>query len=1018
MGDEYTLQPEARGGRNRGATKKKAEPAEQIRTAVRRLWASASEEEIDELVADWLSELPAEAAPKAARASIVENRGTVRFPNGRAVPFILVDSAKVDKQLEVVKNQCEAREAFAGEIFTELGILEGKKPKCAVEFVVDTPRQTSYLETPLSLAEQPARPSAGRAFSPYRQQAGRVLWERGDRAFDHVQKERPEFNPDGSAQDLNESLELLRSHLNDSEDANLGLHYHSEEEGGAQDVNNVKLVHRYCEHAADACKQMIECISEGEGVFVSPADMGPAAQMIGEAICRHDLDGNTENPPVWLGVKELQHGDTDISAGVLNALKTCDSDEPYLWPENSAWEKWCVIRDQVWEAEHNGSLRKLKELCKELRKQDSKDAFAAGVHPFHSHLVFYYDGSTAEVPSESKRHLDRVEQLLVCMNQAGVERCTTLASGLPKDLLHIQKRIKAKDAIFLLATGDGQASDHAATKVLQWKKKKLQNEANAHQRTEKKAAEGIGWLLLSFLIQQAGIWTLYRDVAGVACVVGWAVMATASLGTLLKYEEEMYEFHLALWVLAIVCFPAWVVAYIYENEVGMILATTGMIALMCQAWHEYQDIDKGDRGRRLVSFAGTAVLLCGLMLYGVRHIFMPGSQQDHLSSCPSQGSAAVLTGERETFEDRMRRENEDGRCFYATLDLCVFSCFFFLHMTMCNESEWACIPNALTKILLNIESFFSCVSCGVYESGHRGAEDVMWFIGQILDRSMKVLGTDVDIDIRSSGSSRKWDVLVEDENQQQISHSKSTQKPRKEWDWRQDAWAELSDRDKRMVCRLLNKNLIDKNEWPYLTYRDVRTLKSAYSLLEDESPQDNEPEEDEGEGEGGGGAGGGDPQQKRNSQREFHSSELDIPHDADPRELICVDLSDKYQIQNVYRSISQLMTYQSLVDNEFGYGRQHREHNMIQAWQLKIAELRLMAKFWSRLSDYLQTAMFLLQVRPALTTKDSLCRPAPCLLTLNRSSCVVVLDGLLAHVYAIEADGDGKRTDTQCGRWR
>ena len=64
MGDEYTLQPEARGGRNRGATKKKAEPAEQIRTAVRRLWASASEEEIDELVADWLSELPAEAAPK------------------------------------------------------------------------------------------------------------------------------------------------------------------------------------------------------------------------------------------------------------------------------------------------------------------------------------------------------------------------------------------------------------------------------------------------------------------------------------------------------------------------------------------------------------------------------------------------------------------------------------------------------------------------------------------------------------------------------------------------------------------------------------------------------------------------------------------------------------------------------------------------------------------------------------------------------------------------------------------
>ena len=46
MGDDYTLQPEARGGRNRGATKKKAEPAEQIRGAVRRLWVSASEEEV------------------------------------------------------------------------------------------------------------------------------------------------------------------------------------------------------------------------------------------------------------------------------------------------------------------------------------------------------------------------------------------------------------------------------------------------------------------------------------------------------------------------------------------------------------------------------------------------------------------------------------------------------------------------------------------------------------------------------------------------------------------------------------------------------------------------------------------------------------------------------------------------------------------------------------------------------------------------------------------------------------
>ena len=56
----------------------------------------------------------------------------------------------------------------------------------------------------------------------------------------------------------------------------------------------------------------------------------------------------------------------------------------------------------------------------------------------------------------------------------------------------------------------------------------------------------------------------------------------------------------------------------------------------------------------------------------------------------------------------------------------------------------------------------------------------------------------------------------------------------------------------------------------------------------------------------------------------------------------------------MFKKITQLVTYQSLVDSEFGYGRQLREQQMITAWRIKIAELRVMPRF-GRLSRTIWT---------------------------------------------------------------
>ena len=132
--------------KRRGQPGPQLSPADQIRGAVRQLWPAASDAEIDEAVDDWLSELPArdsdddddDDAPQAGAPSIVKNSGTVRFPNGRSVPFILLSGARVDERLEVVANKCEAHEIFAGDVFGGLG-LASDKPKCAVDFAVGTP---------------------------------------------------------------------------------------------------------------------------------------------------------------------------------------------------------------------------------------------------------------------------------------------------------------------------------------------------------------------------------------------------------------------------------------------------------------------------------------------------------------------------------------------------------------------------------------------------------------------------------------------------------------------------------------------------------------------------------------------------------------------------------------------------------------------------------------------------------------------------------------------------------------
>ena len=71
-------------------------------------------------------------------------------------------------------------------------------------------------------------------------------------------------------------------------------------------------MHRYSEHAADACKQMIECISEGQGVFISNADLGPAAQMIDDVIKRHDLHCGGNDSYTWIGVKSVAEDESAL----------------------------------------------------------------------------------------------------------------------------------------------------------------------------------------------------------------------------------------------------------------------------------------------------------------------------------------------------------------------------------------------------------------------------------------------------------------------------------------------------------------------------------------------------------------------------------------------------------------------------------------------------------------------------------------------------------------------------------
>ena len=80
----------------------------------------------------------------------------------------------------------------------------------------------------------------------------------------------------------------------------------------------------------------------------------------------------------------------------------------------------------------------------------------------------------------------------------------------------------------------------------------------------KSGAPGMIWLVLGFILQQCGIWSLYYDVGMGGCVMGWGLMASASLGILLQQQEESLEFHGSLWVLAVVAFPAWVASYIYQ----------------------------------------------------------------------------------------------------------------------------------------------------------------------------------------------------------------------------------------------------------------------------------------------------------------------------------------------------------------------------------------------------------------------------------------------------------------------
>jgi len=507
------------------------------------------------------------------------------------------------------------------------------------------------------------------------------------------------------------------------------------------------------------------------------------------------------------------------------------------------------------------------------------------------------------------------------MNEAGVERCTVLANGQPRDLLHIQKRIKAKDAVMLLITGDGGASDLAAAKVLQWKKKKLQNEIAEHHDEAKSGAPGMVWLLLGFMVQQCGIWSLYHDVALGSCIMGWLLMSAASLGILLQHQEESLEFHGSLWLLAVAAFPVWVTSYIYEDFAVASASMVAMALLMVKAYYTLQhNMAYGDREDRIFSWALTLTLIISLFVYGGSS-FLPGFEyRDHISACPSQGDMSVLTGDQKSFYGRWNRHDEnDGRCGRAAVTLSIFSCFFFLHMTLCNESEWGCVPQ-----WCGVPQWCNC--CCFRKQVE--LKDIKTFIEKIVERTTEVYGGG-----KQSGD-RRYSQLVS------MPEASTNQD---KWDWRKVAWDNLTHLDKRLVCRLLNKNLLNPVECPYLTYCDVRNLKIAYSLLDHAVSTRHQAD---------------GPDTGRGSSAGF---ELQVPADADQRALICVDISDKCQISNVYKSISQLMTYQSLADDEFGYGRQRREKEMVDACMLQIAEMRIQARFWSRVSDILQTLMFLLQ---------------------------------------------------------
>lgn len=300
-----------------------------------------------------------------------------------------------------------------------------------------------------------------------------------------------------------------------------------------------------------------------------------------------------------------------------------------------------------------------------------------------------------------------------------------------------------------------------------------------------------------------------------------------------------------------------------------------MVLLMIKAGYTLTEIKSGDRHDRLLSWGLTVALVILLFAYG-RSSFLPGFEyKDHFSACPSQGDESVLTGDEKGFSGRWRiDDDEHGRCGHAAITLSIFSCFFFFHMTLCNESEWGCMPR-------------SCF-CGCRKKAE--LKDIKMFIEKIVARTTETYGGGS----KQSGDGKYRQLIERPDFLVPMGSDIRTLQPK--WDWRNEAWDNLTYLDKRLVCRLLNKNLLNAVECPYLTYSDARNLKIAYSLLDhavsirhqtDESAADD------------------------TARHSFAGFELQVPADADQRALICVDISDKKQIANVYKSISQLMTYTS-----------------------------------------------------------------------------------------------------------